>query len=67
MPHINCVHCLDKGWVIDSMLKSNVSYPRITLCHACKNVAAYSKEIKSRYGNQQETAQEKINRLTGRD
>lgn len=66
MNRINCKKCLDRGFIDTSHFRGGREYPQITLCNECKNMAAYSAEIKKRFGQTKETEQEKINRLLGR-
>lgn len=63
---INCEHCLDTGVVQGSFHKHGKDNSLLVQCQKCKNIKAYSEQIKALYG-QKETPQEKINRLLGRN
>lgn len=63
-----CTRCFGRGFIEETHLKSLQEYPLTMVCPKCKDMKGYSDHIKQKYGNNDdETPQEKINRLIGRN
>ena len=60
-----CRTCGGKGHVQGSVMRNGQAYPMVVRCPKCRDIKAYSDEIKAKYGSK-ETEQEKINRILGR-
>jgi hypothetical protein len=65
---MNCKRCNNKGYTESTNLRGGFEYPLTMICTNpdCEHKQGYSDRIKEKFGEQEETQQEKINRLTGR-